>query len=115
MEISINQLETVKANGTPLSEIVLIPTDGVIWPEYKGKLRIMDENEKDRQSILRHALNTFGFLMPNYTAWRISFLGEQIKKYTTDEKAHFIADMCLVNGQYLSPFVKHPTGRINQI
>jgi len=115
MEISIDQMQQVKEQGTPLSEIVLIPSNTVTWPEYKGKLRVMDENEKDRIAILRHALNTFGFLMPDNTAWRISFLGEQIKKYTTDVKAHFVADMCLVNGQYLSPFIKHPSYGIKQL
>ena len=97
-------------------DVVLIPSlEKSKYPVYKDRIRIVDEDEKERNSILWHGIKSFGFLIPTNVLFRISLLGQLIKEYTTDEKALFIADLMLVNGYYLSPFRKDHTGNINQI
>lgn len=76
------------------------------YPNYSGKLRITDENEKERESIIKSGLRDFHFLIENNTMFRLCYLGQKIKEYTTDEKAVFIADLMIVNSFYYSPFYK---------
>lgn len=76
------------------------------YPSYSGKLRITDEDENERESIIKSGLRDFHFLIANDVIFRLCYLGQKIKEYTTDKKAIFIADLMIVNSFYYSPFYK---------
>ncbi len=105
----------IKGQTHNASDVLIPSLDLDKYPVYKGVLRILDENENERNSVLKHGINTFGFLIPNNTLFRISLLGQLIKEYSTCDKANLIADLMLVNGSYLSIFRKNYKGEIDQI
>jgi len=65
-----------------------------------------DNNVQERESLIIHALNAYSFLIPNYTTFRLCYLGQKIKEYTSDKRSHFIADILIINSLYYSPFYK---------
>lgn len=81
-------------------------TNKEIMPELKGVLKQIDDDKIKRESLIKQGLNDFHFLIGENTLFRLGYLGEKIKSYTTDTKANLIADLMLVNSYFYSPFMK---------
>lgn len=118
MEITFTDYMIRKEHGTtpdPHNTVIIAEEPFKGWPPYKGHLRRADEDQKERESLIKYALQSFGFLIPANMLIRICYLGELIKRHTTEERAQFIGDICLINGQTYSPIIKHNDGTIKSI
>ena len=94
----------------------LIPAVGTFkeseYPILNGKLKKVDSNEKEREELIIYGLKNFSHLIDLHCVFRLSYLAQKIKKYYSDEKAIFIADLMIVNSSYYSPYQKTPYGII---
>lgn len=84
------------------------------YPLYKN-FRQIDEDEKLRNEIIVHGINSFGYLIPPNTNFRLCYLGQKIKENCTDEKAILTANIMIINSYYLCPFYKSYQNKFTQI
>jgi hypothetical protein len=118
MELTEIQFGIRKENGEtiPRQNVVFVAGEPFAgWPRCTGKLRDTDANEKEKQAVITEALLKFSFLIPSNTLFRLCYLGEKIRNYTSDEKAKFISDLLLLNGHCYSILHKVHPHKIVQI
>jgi hypothetical protein len=88
------------------------------WPIYSGKLRIIDQNEKERQRLLKRGLKLIGKHIPEGKTFRLHYAGNLLrckalnKSGDISEKSFrfknvkFLADLMIINGDYVCPFIR---------
>lgn len=89
-------------------------TKEYVFPKLEGKLKEIDNNREEREKLIILGLTDFGFLISNGETFRLGDLAQKIKEYTTDKKAHLIADVMIVNSFFYLPWVKK-NNEMNQI
>lgn len=85
------------------------------YPVLTGKLKEICSSQKEREELILSGLRDFNFLVEYNVEFRLCYLGQKIKEYTTDEKALLIADVMIVNSHYYMPYIKSYQRGLRQI
>lgn len=75
------------------------------WPKENVVFNNSYRTTRQGEAVVAYALREFGHLIPENILFKTSLLGQLIKERTKGERNMAIADVCLMNSEYLSPFV----------
>lgn len=85
------------------------------YPVLEGKLKDICDSKKEREELILLGLKNFNFLVEFNTEFRLCYLGQKIKEYTTNKKALLIANVMIVNSYYYMPYIKSVNNGLYQI
>jgi len=85
------------------------------YPVLEGLLKEICSSRKEREELINLGLSNFNFLVEYNVEFRLCYLGQKIKEYTTDNTALLIADVMIVNSAFYMPWIKSVNNGIYQI
>lgn len=85
------------------------------YPVLEGLLKEICTSQKEREELILLGLKDFNFLAEYNVEFRLCYLGQLIKEYTSDNKALLIADVMIVMSHFYMPYIKSYQRGLRQI